>query len=303
MKDASTPEQGSVLPRIWRFLHRPRQEKARSFYARWIRIFPKIPLPVRLPFGGWWLARNDFLGASFFYEGFENPERSFVERFLRPGMVVLDIGAHHGFYTLLASKLVQQTGKVFSFEPSPRERKALLLHKRLNRCGNVSVQALALGEKESTAELHIAEDTLTGLNSLKPPVGTSRTTLVRVQVARLDDWLKSRSVAQVDFIKMDVEGGELAVLQGAPNLLQRQPRPVILAEVQDIRTKPWGYRAKEILEFLSPRGYRWFEITIDGSLADLNLNRDDFDGNFVAVPAEKADGLGSLLVAREKENI
>ena len=70
--------------RIRRFLQKPWHEKASSFFFRWIRIFPHIPLPARLPFGGWWLARNDFLGAALFDAGFENSERSFVERFLRP---------------------------------------------------------------------------------------------------------------------------------------------------------------------------------------------------------------------------
>jgi FkbM family methyltransferase len=218
-------------------------------------------------------------------------------------MVVLDIGAHHGYYTLLASKLVLPAGKVFSFEPSPRERKALLLHKKLNRCGNVSVQAMALGDKEGPTEFHVAEDTLTGLNSLRPPVGSVKTTLMRVKVARLDNWMRNQNVSQIDFIKMDVEGGELGVLLGASDLLQQQPRPVILAEVQDIRTQPWGYRAKEILEFLNAQGYHWFEISNDGSLVDLRLDSENFDGDFVAVPAERIESLLSLLLTRKRENI
>jgi len=240
-----------------------------------------------LPFGGWWLARNDFLSSSIIYGGFEVYERSFVERYLKPGMVVLDIGANQGFYTLLASRLVSHTGKVISFEPSPRERKALLLHKRLNRCGNVSVQALALGEKAATADLHVIKDTHTGLNSLKPPVTTSETSVVRVRVDTLDAWLGSHEIAHVDFIKMDVEGGELAVLKGASRLLERPPRPIILAEVEEVRTQPWGYPAKEIIEFLRTRDCKWFQISDDGSLVDLDLNSQEFNGNFVAVPDER----------------
>jgi len=287
MTAADGTESSSLLTRAWRFLHKPRKEKARSFYARWVRMFPKIPLPVRLPFGGWWLARNDFISSTIIYGGFEEGERIFVERLLRPGMVVLDIGANQGFYSVLASKLVGRSGRVFSFEPSPRERKALLLHMRLNLCGNVSVQSLALGDAETTSDLHVVEDTHTGLNSLRPPVTTSQTFVVRVRVTTLDAWLRIHEIPHIDFMKMDVEGGELAVLRGASELLDRVPRPIILAEVQDTRTKPWGYQAKEIIEFLRARNFNWFKISDDGLLVQLDRSIELFDGNFVAVPEDR----------------
>ena len=115
------------------------------------------------------MARNDYLGSTLTYDGFEPTERSFVEHLLRPGMTVLDIGAHHGFYTLLASKCVGPTGSVIAFEPSPRERKALRLNVRLNRCKNVSIQGLALGDEETQADLFLVEGRQTGCNSLRPP--------------------------------------------------------------------------------------------------------------------------------------
>lgn len=61
---------------------------------------------------------------------------------------------------------------------------------------------------------------------------------------------------------------------------------VILAEVQDIRTEPWGYRAKEIIEHLSQRRFQWFSITAAGSLQKLDITQESFDGNFVAIPEE-----------------
>ena len=303
MTAADNSEPSGLLARAWRFLHKPPEEKAQSFYARWIRLFPRIPMPVRLPFGGWWLARNDFLGSSIIHGGFEDSERSFVERFLKLGMVVLDIGANQGFYTLLASRLVGPSGKVISFEPSLRERNALLLHKMLNRCRNVSVQSLALGEKTATADFYVVKDTHTGLNSLRPPVGIAQTSIVRVEVDTLDAWLHRQELPHVDFIKLDVEGGELAVLKGASELLRRLPRPVILAEVEDIRTLPWGYCAKEIIEFLSARKYRWFLISGSGSLIELGVNSPVLDGNFVAVPDERMREVAELAEVESRPSM
>jgi FkbM family methyltransferase len=257
-----------------------------SLKSRWLRALSDIPVPVKLPFGSWWLARNDHVGKPVREGTFERVELEFVERFIQPGMTVLDLGAHHGLYTLLASKRVGASGKVFAFEPSLRERKALRRHLMLNRCGNVKLEGFALGNEDRESDFYVVEDWAAGCNSLKPPDVDASTSRMRVQVARLDDWLAKHKISNVEFIKLDVEGAELDVLRGAEGLLSRAPRPVILAEVQDIRTEPWGYRAKEIIEFLSQRRFRWFSITTAGPLQKLDITQENFDGNFVAIPEE-----------------
>jgi FkbM family methyltransferase len=274
------------LPRISRFLQKPWPEKVNSVKHRWDAFKARIPVPIRLPFGALWILRNDNLGELLRTSTFEKEEVAFVARFLQPGMTVLDVGAHHGLYTLLASKCVGPLGRVFSFEPSPRERRALHLHLTLNLCRNVKVQGLALGSGQTQTDLFVVQGSQTGCNSLRPPIVVSETVPVRVEVVRLDDWLEAHKVDRVDFIKLDVEGGELEVLNGAEKLLERQPRPVILAEVQDLRTRPWEYRAKEIIEYLIHRGYKWFNITIEGYLEELDINAAEFDGNFIATPLE-----------------
>jgi hypothetical protein len=118
------------------------------------------------------------------------------------------------------------------------------------------------------------------------------TSIVPVHVISLDQWRADHLAGSVDFIKLDVEGAELSVLQGAEKLLGHRQRPVILAEVQDIRTQPWGYRAREIISFLTERGYKWFSISADGSLAPLPILAETFDGNFVACPEESESIIG-----------
>src|SRR5579859_6913713 len=98
-----------MFTRISKFLRKALHEQSRSFYARWRRQFPTLPVPVRLPYGAWFVARDDFFGSKFTYDGFEADERGFVQNFLKRGMIILDVGAHHGLYTLLASKCVGQS--------------------------------------------------------------------------------------------------------------------------------------------------------------------------------------------------
>jgi tRNA (mo5U34)-methyltransferase len=283
------------LLRAARFFRKPMQEKARSAFFRWIRVFPGIPVPVRLPFGGWWLARNDFLSAALFYDGFENTERSFVERYLRPGMNVLDIGAHHGYYTLLASRKVGLRGLVLAIEPSPRERERLRLHLRINRCKNVQMESCALGEAEGISDLFLVRGSETGCNSLRAPDVAQDTERISVSVECLDRVLEDHRIERIDFVKLDVEGAELSALKGARQLLSRQPRPVILAEVQDIRTAPWGYRAREVVRFLVSANYLWFRPLADGSLEGLDATLEEYDGNFVAIPEERVAALSGMI--------
>jgi FkbM family methyltransferase len=276
----------SLLERVKRFAERPWREKVQRIRSRWVEKFPRIPVPLRLPFGVWWLARNDHVSGPMIHGEFENAELSFVRRFVRPGMTVLDIGAHHGLYTLLSSRLAGPTGRVFAFEPSPRERKALLRHVKLNGCKNVRVQALALGDADKKAELYVVDSAESGCNSLRPPAVTTATSPVSVQVVPLDGWLAEQGIERVDFIKLDVEGGELDVLRGAVKLLERAPRPVILAEVQDVRTRAWGYKARETIDYLASEGYEWLALLKDGTTAALDISAEEFDGNFIACPRE-----------------
>lgn len=282
------------LLRAWGFLRKPWRGKRSSIGFRWIRMFPHALFPVQLPFGAWWLARNDVCGRAILDGGFERTESRFVETFLRPGMTVLDIGAHHGFYTLLASHKVGPRGRVIAFEPSPRERKFLLRHLSLNRCKNVSVESFALGSQEVEADFFLVEGEETGCNSLRPPNVNEATRALGVLVRRLDDCLQRQGIQHVDFIKMDVEGAELEVLRGATELLRRRPRPVILCEAENIRTQPWGYRPSEIIVFLRRFNYLWFQPLPDRKLKAIPDEQDEFDGNFVGVPEERMEQIRTL---------
>lgn len=287
--------------RVQRFLAKPWREKIATVKRHVAGRREAAPVRVRLPFGALWLARDDHVGRPVRKGQFETAETAFVERWLQPGMIVLDIGAHHGYYTLLASSLVRAQGRVFAFEPSPRERKALREHLKLNGCRNVVVEELALGCEEKVAELYVVQGNQTGCNSLRKPMIESTAVTKKAQVARLDDWIEEQKIERVDFIKLDVEGGELDVLKGGDRLLERRPRPVVLAEVQDVRTEPWGYRAKEIIEHLLEKEFAWFGIAEDGSLAEMDVSVKGYEGNYLACPAERLPQLQILLHPVEPE--
>ena len=285
----------SLPRRTARFLASSNRAKYITLALRARQIFPEMPIPLRLPFGAWWLAEKGELDHELIYNSFEGTEMRFVEKLLRRGMTVLDAGAHHGLYTLLTSKCVGSTGKVIAFEPSPRERRRLEKHLRVNHRKNVELQACALGSESCEADLFVVDGFHDWGNSLRLPAVAGATRKVRVQVRRIDDVLSELGISRVDFIKLDIEGGELDFLQGAPRLLQGVCRPAILAEVQDVRTLPWGYAAREIIEFLLRKNYRWFALTADSMLQPVSCNLEAYNANLVALPEERLEEFQRLL--------
>jgi len=184
---------------------------------------------------------------------------------------------------------------VIAIEPSPRECERLERHLRINRCSNTALVPCALGEDPGEADFYLVDGFQDWCNSLRPPAVDEAVRTVRVSVKRLDDVLAELSVNQVDFVKLDVEGAELSVLYGAMKLLQREKRPAILAEVQDIRTEPWGYAAREILQFLIRMDYRWFAIAAKGALLPISCDQETYHANLVALPVERTEEFLGLL--------
>jgi FkbM family methyltransferase len=281
----------TLVRRLINFRKKSALERFESYWYRWHRWFPGLPAPVRLPNGVWWLMDDDFIGESLLKGSYESAEADFMESFVKPGITVVDIGAHRGFHTLRLSKKVGSKGRVVAIEPSGRDVARLKLHLKINFCRNVEVMECALGEQEGSADLYTVPANSV-LNSLRPPDTELPSSRAEVRVRRLDDVLSGMRIGGVDFIKMDVEGGELAVLKGAEHLLERVARPVILCEILEQRTRPWGYAARQIADHLLAKNFRWFELTPEGRLNTV-ADYTQLCGNFVAVPEE------SLLLVRD----
>jgi FkbM family methyltransferase len=285
--------------RIEKYLHKSWAEKlttTRFLFRHSLAKLPYAPIPVRMEISPsdeirfWWsyvVPYFDPTRSFFDYWGHDLGDLRFLWKTLQPGMVFLDVGAHHGVYSIVAAKKLGHRGTVVAFEPSATEYRRLRLHVRQNGLSSVRTEPLALGSATSARPFFRITSGDTTRGGLKPPDSSDQVAVTTVETARLDDYVLRLPLERVDLVKLDVEGGEREVLEGA-SLVLTEFRPTFICEVLDATTQAWGYEAREIMLMLRRFEFEWFDICSDGSLVAHNI-RDHYPDirNYVAVPREK----------------
>jgi FkbM family methyltransferase len=171
---------------------------------------------------------NDVSQQLFIAGCLEPNEMAFLDRFLKPGMKVIDIGANEGCYSVLCGAKVGENGKVWAFEPSPREFAVLKANAEQNPKLNIACFPVAIGNKNGTVKLRIAEGIHAGQNTLGEfSYSITELDFAIVSIRRLDDLIFEAKTDRIDLIKIDVEGAEGLVLEGARRTLETF-RPVVL---------------------------------------------------------------------------
>lgn len=240
------------------------------------------------------VACNDYVGRMILRDGFYEPETvSLIQRFLGPGKVFLDVGAHVGQYTLVASQRVGDDGQVHSFEPDPNTFRWLAGNVRRNYLQNVHLNQAALSDEPGTKHFYFATPQDIGSNSLSRPSNDSGRSC-EVTCTTVDDYLAKKRVETVDVIKVDIEGAEYPMLKGAQRLLSRPDKPVIIAEFEEARQRAFGNSCAELAELLSSHGYHLFRLDVAPLETYVPRANDAPSFNILAVPPHKAALLADL---------
>lgn len=166
----------------------------------------KLPILAGTLRGTWWLPASGGKLLRIFGGTYEPEQTRLFGEQLRPGATLLDVGAHVGYYTLLAARLVGSGGRVYAFEPNPRNCEFLRRHVAANGCANVRVEEAAVADTNGVARFDFGTGSGTG--------HLAESGAVEVRTLRLDDFCHDHDV-KPDAIKIDVEGAELDVLRGA----------------------------------------------------------------------------------------
>jgi FkbM family methyltransferase len=210
---------------------------------------------------------------------------------LKPGMVFLDVGANIGEVSLFAAKRVAHDGCVFAFEPSPVVVGRLRRHVSINPMNNIKVIELGLGPSPGNMTLFQtclpgAYDTANqGLASLVPPIDGG-VPIAGVQVDTLDRWVQRMSLARVDMIKVDIEGGEIGFLEGAEKTITRF-RPELIIEVAEDSLRAAGHTSNVLLQRLHAMSYNILTINDLGGTALMTGKAPITFANVLCLPCER----------------
>jgi FkbM family methyltransferase len=205
------------------------------------------------------LADPEQLKVYFYGHYHERYEADLVQRLLTDDDVFWDVGANVGYFTLVAARALNHRGRIVAFEPGKNAYERLTENISLNAYRNIQTFPVAVTDREGEAVLHLAGDIADSSASLYPAALDQASQEVCRTVA-LDQVLRSEGLRPPDLIKLDAEGAELAVLQGAQGLLADSP-PLWLMEMEEKNLRAAGASKAAVAQCLTGYGYRAAHLT------------------------------------------
>lgn len=151
-------------------------------------------------------------------------------RVLKEGMTCLEVGGNLGYYAVLESKIVGDKGKVIAIEPSPRNFSYLKHNLEQQNRSNYEVYNFACGDQEGEVKFLVSDKSNRCMVIENGEEIPSDLEVIKIPIKKLDIFLKEKGIEKIDFIRMDVEGYEMNILEGAMKLLTKF-KPIMLVEV------------------------------------------------------------------------
>lgn len=211
-----------------------------------------------------YLDTRDIVQANIMYHGiWEKWVSDLFLDCLKPGMTVLDIGAHCGYYSLLAAMMVGKNGKVHAFEPNEKMVKNANMSVMLNGFSQIEWHSLALSDQEGKAHLIVPETGGASLTNEDAPQHQQTNTVI------LSNYLPE---LKADVVKVDVDGSEPRILPCLYKLIERSDCPVLIMEYCPILWKIHGYEPKEYLRDFMKLGYTFFVIEHNGHRTPISFD-------------------------------
>lgn len=180
----------------------------------------------------------------FFYKCVSDRKKiAILKKIIKPGMKVLDIGANIGFYSMMFSKLVGETGSVYAFEPD----KENFRHLKRNTIGlkNLSINKIAVSNKSGKIKLYISKDLNVDHNTYDN--GEKRES-VEVGTTSLDDFFNNNEI--INFIKIDIQGYDYFAILGGEKVIGRSKKIKILSELWPYGLSKAGVQPSVYLDLL-----------------------------------------------------
>jgi FkbM family methyltransferase len=205
---------------------------------------------------------DDWIQYTMYYNMFEAKYLKTIKSLVENTNIVFDIGGSVGQHALLFANYARH---VYTFEPFPRLIERLKLEVGLNHLENkITVVPYAASDKEGVIPFQFPVEgsnlgIATTILGRKENINT-----IEVRSIRIDNYLADVNPSDLDFVKLDIEGGELYALRGMSGLLDRGARPIFIMEINDLMMGHAGYTASDIVNYLGQYGYTPYEVNYKG---------------------------------------
>lgn len=203
---------------------------------------------------GMWLKVDPLMPGNLFFNNVEEEVHNVYNIFIKRGFTVLDVGANVGLHSYYIARHFENS-KVYAFEPFPGNASYIRKMLSVNKISNITLIEKALGEVSGNSYFN------TAINNHQGHLTEQQTEMV-VDMVSLDSFIEENNV-KPDFIKLDVEGGESAVLQGFKKNISAL-YPTIIVEVHNTE------QAKKVADFFRPLEYTLCKLV---ALKQTNSNR------------------------------
>ncbi len=252
----------------------------RTLRSLWYRLFHacRAPHDIVCSLGEFSLKlQSDSVLAEPLYvgTGFEDNEMNLLRHVMKPGMRVIDVGANIGLYSIFLAKAVGPSGHVWSFEPFPPIMHYLKQNVKRNKLSNVTTVEKAVAETKGTLDFYVFPAGYDVYNSLgasrREQENMNAVRKTQVDVTTLDSFLDNAGVDNIDILKIDVEGMEERVLQGAEHILHRSEKVCILTEMYAPSAEQCGCSLNRIVKMMEKWGFTMFEIMSDGDIHRVDI--------------------------------
>ncbi|MGB6041947.1 MAG: FkbM family methyltransferase [Pirellulales bacterium] len=263
-------------------------------YGAWSRLLPDRYQAYECPGGQIFLnIRESPMMLKRAVWRFERHKFALLEKVLQPGNTFIDVGCNKGDFALFAATLVGHTGRVFAVEPDNENCLWIGKSIELNHYQNIDLFPLALSDHEGEGTLHLGKKS--GHHSLIGGVENLAGTTAAVPLKRLDTLVReSAGPQQVDVIKIDVEGAERQVLDGARDTLESNPHLALFLDIH----RQHGVDPAQIHQDLKGLGFHCYPETgpFTRALPDLATTRSVFATRMP--PDQLCDRLANATLAR-----
>ena len=177
-----------------------------------------------------------------------------IKNSIKKGDIVVDVGANIGYYTLIAAKIVGDKGKVFAFEPEPKNFEILRKNVEINGYHNVILEQKGVSDVNKELKLYLSKGI--GCHSIIPNVNTT-TQVIPIESVKLDDYFRELNlVDKIDFMKIDTEGAEFRILNGMNAILKQSIHLKIFTEFNKDFIVEYGTEPKDMLNLLLDNGFK-----------------------------------------------